>query len=78
MVIIEIKHYSFVMPRLNVVLSRQENYNPNPKEVGPGSDADDVLVAKSAEVCKVVKVIIVYGSKLDYFVFYFLVVCCDL
>ena len=78
MVIIEIKHYSFVMPRLNVVLSRQENYNPNPKEVGPGSDADDVLVAKSAEVCKVVKVIIVYGSKLDYFVFSSQVVCCDL
>jgi len=50
MVIIEIKHYSFVITRLNVVLSRQENYNPNPKEVGPGSDADDVLVAKSVEV----------------------------
>ena len=50
MVIIEIKHYTFVITRLNVVLSRQENYNPNPKEVGPGSDADDVLVAKSVEV----------------------------
>jgi hypothetical protein len=35
------------MFRLNVVLSRQENYNPNLEEVGPGSDA---LVAKSVEV----------------------------
>jgi hypothetical protein len=38
------------MFRLNVVLSRQENYNPNPKEVGPGGDAGGALDAKSVEV----------------------------
>ena len=53
-----------------MVLSRQENYNPNPKEVGPGSDADDVLVAKSVEVCKVIEVMIVYGSKLSFCVLF--------
>jgi hypothetical protein len=33
-----------------VVLSRQENFNPNPEEVGPGGDAGGALVAKSVEV----------------------------
>jgi hypothetical protein len=43
-----------------VVLSRQENYNPNPEEVGPGGDAGGALVAKSVEVKK--GIILTWGN----------------